>query len=217
MSFPSVRPHRLDRWRHLRRARQCSHPCVHFGCNAHGNRPVPGSNANKSDRGSGGLTKPEPNEYGSPDWNRRPHAGGDEDPGEKKNPSGGSNHLDGRAEQPSHPGMLHCKRTKHRNPGARVSDTSVRRLDGTSELGRGPADITMSGLIPSEGSPIVNALLARHTTVERPAWAMSGAACHVVSPRRSVGHRGRDIQGIAGGVCPPDPDRSTEVSGTPTM
>ena len=46
------------------------------------------------------LTKPEPSEYGSPDRNRRPHSGGDEDPGEKKNPSGVSNHRDG---GPDHP------------------------------------------------------------------------------------------------------------------
>ena len=190
---------------------------MHFGCNAHGNRPVRGSNANKNDRGSGRLTKREPNHYRSPDRSRRPHTGGDEDPGERKNPSGGVKHLDGGPDHPDVSRDAPLQAYQAPDSGGKGQGVIALPLDGTRELGRHPADIAKGGLIPTEGSPIVNALLARHTTLDRPTWTTPGSACHVVSRRRGVGRRGRVIQANAGGVCRPDPDRSTEVSGKRPM
>jgi len=115
------------------------------------------------------------------------------------------------------PGMLHCKRTKHRIPGPIGRASLPSNLTEYRELGRGPADITEGRLIPNEGSPTVNGLLATCTTWGRPAWATPRYARHVPSPTMTVGRRGRMIQRGAGGVSQLGPDRSTEVSGIPTM
>ena len=100
--------------------------------------------------------------------------GGDEDPGKRKTRQVCRITVTGGRIILLIPGMLHCKRTKHRIPGARGRASLPAHLTEHRELGRGPADITTGGLIPSEGSPIVNALLARHTTLDRPAWATPG-------------------------------------------
>lgn len=136
---------------------------------------------------------------------------------EKKNPSGGINHLDGRPDHPAQTRDVPLQAYQAPDSECKGQGVVALQLDGTQVLARDPAVITTCGLIPIEGSPNVSALLAWHTTVERPTWATTVSACHAASVRSGVCRSDRDIHGIAGGFCRPDPDRSTEVSGIPTM
>ena len=84
-------------------------------------------------------------------------------------------------------------------------------------LARDPADVTTSGLIPIEGSPIVNVLMARSTTEDRPTWATANSERHAASVRSDVCRMGLTIQWNASAMNRQEPDCSGEVSGKPSM
>ena len=136
---------------------------------------------------------------------------------QKKNPSGGVNHLDGRPDHPDVSRDVPLLAYQAPDSGCKGQGVIALQLDGTWVLARDPADITTGRLIPREGSPIVNALLEPDIPEDRPVWATAVPVRHAVSARSGVCLVGLTVPWNTGAMNRLETDRSGEVSGKPSM